>query len=126
MSRCDLVHNSARLDGEGGAARWFAAAILFVLLWAVSAVGPAQAVPGVAPQPTHQQDLGSSPRQAEAALPDLVDTAHPSQVDTDIAVPLRNSLNLPTAIPVRAPVRLSAAFWAPARAFDPRAPPSLR
>jgi hypothetical protein len=128
MVRRESEQRTAGLDGRGGAVHWLASAILFVLLWA--GLAPAQAslgtTAGVTSDFTGQRDVAPSRSQVEADLPDLVDTAHPCQIDSDSAVPRHPGIDaFPGSTPC-IPIRQAAGLSTPARAFNPRAPPSLR
>jgi hypothetical protein len=129
MNRRDLEHRIIGLHGRGGAVHWLASAILFVLVWAAGlAPAPAFATSagGFASETPFRRNVVPIPRQVEADLPDLVDTAHPCQVDPDSGIPQRSDISAPTASTRCIPIRPAAGLSSPARAFNPRAPPILR
>lgn len=99
-----------------------------VMTWA--ALSPAEALPRFAFDPSLavQRDHAPSslPRQFEADLPDLVDTAHPVEFDSDGAVPRSFALATVIVAALRDGVRPLAVSAVLSRNFNPRAPPSLR
>ena len=104
--------------------------VLTGLLMTWAALTPAEALPRFAFDPSLavQRDYAPSslPRQFEADLPDVVDTAHAVEFDSDGAVPRHFALATFIVSALRDGARPLAVSAILPRLFNPRAPPSLR